>query len=97
MYESTLATRTYAGRWGGWRAAGYQIELVYLKLPNVDASIARVARRVASGGHSIPEDTIRRRFKVSLEYLDTLYKPLCNAYTIWNSVEGDFDLVEKWP
>lgn len=97
MYETTLASRTYAGRWRGWRAAGYQIELVYLKLPNAEASIARVARRVASGGHGIPEDTIRRRFKVSLDYLDTLYKPLCDAYTVWNSVEGDFELVERWP
>jgi phosphomannomutase len=33
-----------------------------LRLPDADYSVARVARRVARGGHGIPEDTLRRRF-----------------------------------
>lgn len=97
MYETTLATRLYAARWRNWKRNGYRVELVYLKLPDADMSVARVARRVAEGGHGIPEAVIRRRFELSLHYLDTLYKPLCDAYSVWNSLEGDFELVESSP
>jgi|JI10StandDraft_1071094.scaffolds.fasta_scaffold01501_26 predicted ABC-type ATPase len=96
MFETTLASRTYAARWRKWSAAGYRIELIYLRLPDVAASLARVARRVAAGGHSIPETTIRRRFERSLEYLQTLYKPLSDACYIYDSKEGDFELAEEW-
>jgi predicted ABC-type ATPase len=97
MYETTLATRTYVQHWRRWRTAGYHLELVYLKLPDADTSVARVARRVAAGGHGIPEATIRRRFELSLTYLEDLYKPLCDTYSVWNSIEGDFEPIERWP
>jgi predicted ABC-type ATPase len=96
MFETTLASRTYVARWRKWRDAGHRIELIYLRLPDVAASIDRVARRVAAGGHGIPETTIRRRFSRSLEYLQALYKPLSDACYIYNSKEGDFELVEEW-
>jgi predicted ABC-type ATPase len=52
---------------------------------------------VKNGGHAVPEAIIRRRFALSATYLDALYKPLCDVYSIWNSLEGDFELVERWP
>ncbi len=67
MFETTLATLTYAARIPEWRAQGYHVGLVYLRLSDVETSIARVRRRVAAGGHDIPEAIIRRRFARSLE------------------------------
>ena len=37
--------------------------MVYIGLDSADESIEQVARRVAAGGHYIPDDIIRRRFK----------------------------------
>ena len=34
---------------------GYDVKLVFLKLASVDLAIARVAARVAQGGHGVPE------------------------------------------
>jgi len=39
--------------------------LVFFSLPSAEFAMARVAARVAAGGHNIPEPTIRRRFKSS--------------------------------
>jgi len=54
------------------------VVLIYLFLPDVDFSLARVEERVAHGGHSIPEADIRRRFPRSLHNLIHAYAPLCN-------------------
>jgi len=72
--ETTLASLTYAAKIPRWPRNGYRIILFYLRLPSVEASLARVHRRVAAGGHDIPEATIRRRFAKSLSYLDSHYK-----------------------
>ena len=96
MFETTLAMRLYARLIPQWQSRGYQVALIYLRLPDVETSIARVARRVAAGGHSIPDDTIRRRFARSLEYFENLYKPIVDEWYVWVSLEGDFELAEAW-
>lgn len=77
--ETTLATLSYARRVRTWRASGYRVELVYLRLTDVEQSLERVRRRVEMGGHDIPEADIRRRFPKSLEYLNEVYKPIVDA------------------
>ncbi|WP_312815408.1 AAA family ATPase [Brevundimonas sp.] len=97
ILETTLASRTHATRLRRMRNAGYQIELLYLQLPSVDVSIQRVAQRVASGGHDIPEDALRRRFPLSLHYRDTLYKPLAHNWQIWESGEDGMQMLDSGP
>lgn len=65
-------------------------------MPNPEASIDRVARRVAAGGHGIPEAVIRQRFAKGLRYLDELYKPVVDEWYVWDSLEGDIQLAEAW-
>lgn len=56
----------------------------------------RVARRVAAGGHDIPEATIRQRFGRSRDYLETIYKPIVDERYVWDSLEGGFLPVTAW-
>ena len=90
--ETTLATRRYLTAIPQWRAIGYEVDLYYLRLPDPEAAVARVQRRAALGGHSIPPDDIRRRFARSLAYLDA-YKPIVNAWYIFDIKEGDPEFV----
>ncbi|MDP2115848.1 MAG: hypothetical protein Q8J71_00420, partial [Brevundimonas sp.] len=76
---------------------GYRIELVYIRLPDAETSIARVARRVSEGGHGIPEDTLRRRFVLSLDYLEAVYKPIVDSWEIFAGGEGPLKLLDKGP
>lgn len=94
MLETTLATRTYATCIPRWHQRGYWISLICLRLPSVESSIERVGKRVKAGGHSVPEDVIRRRFEKSLEYLERIYKPNVDDWSVWDSLEGDFRVVE---
>lgn len=95
MFETTLSSLGYARKIHHWQAAGYHVGLVYLRLPSIDAALARVKRRVAEGGHSIPENVIRRRFQRSGERLPT-YKTLVNEWYVCDSLEGEFPIVEAW-
>src|SRR5690606_32725010 len=97
VLETTLATRSHAPRIRKWQAAGYRAELVYLRLPSADFSVARVARRVAQGGPGIPEETLRRRFALSLDYLETVYKPIMDQWEVYASSDGGLELIEWSP
>lgn len=94
--ETTLANLSYAQKIPLWRSRGYQITLIYLRLPSIEASLARVRKRVAAGGHGIPEETIKRRFGKALVYFDTIYKSIVDVWYLYESQEGSFTLIDSW-
>jgi predicted ABC-type ATPase len=96
VIETTLANLTYAQKIPAWRKRGYLISLAYLRLDSVEDSIGRVRKRVAAGGHGIPEDAIRRRFGRSMNYFETIYRPIVDEWYIWASQEGTFALINSW-
>jgi predicted ABC-type ATPase len=67
-FETTCAGYRQAKLLRTCRAAGYRVILIFLWLPSAQAAIARVAQRVARGGHQIPEDTIARRYGRCLQH-----------------------------
>lgn len=93
--ETTLSSRLYARRIPAWKAAGYRVALIYLKLPDAEASVARVARRVSHGGHGIPEEDLRRRYGRSLFNLEIVYKPIVDDWRVWTGQDGRFELLES--
>ena len=96
VVETTLANLTYAQKIPDWRRRGYLVSLVYLRLDSAEDAVARVRKRVAAGGHGIPEDIIRRRFGRSANYFETIYRPIVDEWYIWASQEGSFALVGSW-
>jgi predicted ABC-type ATPase len=92
ILETTLAGRTYPLAIPRWRSRGYETELYYLRLPRVEVCLERIARRVAAGGHDIPEADARRRFIRSLEAFEGV-KWLVDTWYLFDSLEGRFDLV----
>jgi predicted ABC-type ATPase len=96
LFETTLASLSYARQIPKWQALGYTVALIYLRLPDVASSLNRVKRRVAAGGHDIPADVVARRFGRSVEYLEKHYKPIVDEWYVFNSLEGHFELAESW-
>ena len=84
-FETTLAGRSYARMIPQWQTQGYAVHLLFLTLPDAETAIARVAARVAQGGHAIPEEVIRRRFVAGLHNLDSVYKMLVNGWTVYDN------------
>ena len=77
-FESTLSGLTYISRLKRWRLSGYGIEIIYLKLSDVRLCLARIADRVRSGGHDVPETDVRRRFIRSWNNFQNHYKLLAD-------------------
>lgn len=84
-FESTLSGVAYAGRLKRWKEAGYFIKVVFLKLASPELALKRIAARVRQGGHDIPEADVRRRFSRSAENFEKLYKPLADAWELYDN------------
>src|SRR5262249_50796850 len=63
-FKTTLAGKNSARQIPNWRAAGYRVELIFLKLRSARLAVTRVRDRVAQGGHHVPSSVIRRRFRL---------------------------------
>lgn len=83
--ETTLAGRGYLRRIEGWRRDGYRVGLLFLSLPSAGHSVQRVRRRVSQGGHDIPEDVIRRRFKAGLNNLRKHYSDSVDWWILYDN------------
>jgi predicted ABC-type ATPase len=65
-------------------AAGMAFHLLYFAVATPEVCIRRVARRVAEGGHAVPEPDIRRRFARSLER----FPAYANRATTWRVLDN---------
>jgi len=72
-FETTLAGRGYLRLIKRLQDEDWQVELIYLALPDVEMSRLRVAERVSHGGHDVPDRALARRFPRSLNNLLTDY------------------------
>ena len=84
-FEATLSSRSLAFLLGRAQKVGFEIELIYLALPNTNVAVERVAARVKQGGHDIPAIVIKRRFHRSLRNLIHLYIPLVNRWKVFDN------------
>ena len=83
-FETTLSGRTYARMIPQWQAQGYRVRLFFLRLPTPEVAIARVAKRVATGGHNIPDDVVRRRFQAGWYNFENIYRDLVDEWAVYD-------------
>ncbi|MBO4671584.1 MAG: zeta toxin family protein [Bacteroidales bacterium] len=93
--ETTLATRSLVTIIRRAKAQGYKITLIYLWLQSPELALQRVRSRVASGGHNIPEDVLRRRYRMGIAYLFDTYMPLCDNWIIADNTHPPFTVVAE--
>ena len=83
-FETTLASRSFAPWLRDLRASGYAVHLFFLWLSSPDLAIQRVAYRVRSGGHDVPAETIRRRYRAGVRNLFALYQPVVTTWAVYD-------------
>ena len=93
--ETTLATRALIKMVRSAQAQGYYVTVLYFWLNSPNIAIERVAKRVATGGHDIPEETIRRRYNMGLNYLFHSYMPLCDKWILADNSTPPFDIIAE--
>jgi predicted ABC-type ATPase len=79
-FETTLSGHVYARFIPGWQSAGYRVRLIFLSLPTPEIAIARVAARVAQGGHDVASAVVRRRFHSGLRNFQDIHVNLVDRW-----------------
>lgn len=67
MVETVLSSEKYVRRVARAKQAGFKIGLIYIVLRTPELAVARVATRVAAGGHDVPAEKIAARWRRSLD------------------------------
>lgn len=88
-FESTLGGATIPRLLEEAAARGFDIHVWFIGLEALETHFARVAARVAHGGHGIPQADIRRRFDASRRNLIRLLPVLASLRLFDNSPEAD--------
>jgi predicted ABC-type ATPase len=88
-FESTLDGRSITERLERALEQGHEVRVWYVGLDTPERHVARVAARVALGGHDIPQRDIRRRFDESRRNLIRLVPRLTELKIYDNSAEAD--------
>lgn len=91
--ETTLATRSLLKMVKRAQAQGYTVTLIYFWLSSPELAISRVAARVAAGGHNIPEETIRRRYRTGLVYFFNDYTSVCDRWILADNSCPPFSVI----
>lgn len=94
-FETTLATKTYTQFIQEAQSKGYFVTLVYFWLNLPELAVERVKTRVISGGHNIPEETIRRRYLAGIKNLPKLYVPICDYWMIIDNSEHPSKIIAE--
>lgn len=84
-FETTLAGRKWLKMIGELKSAGYAVFIYFLDLASADLAVSRVHYRVASGGHDIPEDDIRRRYRRARANFWYNYRGLAHFWYLFNN------------
>jgi predicted ABC-type ATPase len=94
-FETTLSASHFLSLIKDAQKQGYFVTLVFFWLNSVDLAIQRVKIRVSEGGHDIPTDTIKRRYKTGVTNLINKYIPLCDYWIVINNSEGPYNLISE--
>jgi len=96
-FETTLSGLVYLRRLKRWKAAGYRIEIVFLRLSSPQLALRRTAARVRQGGHNVPRADVLRRFTRSWENFKRHYRPLADRWEVYDNSRRIPRLLEIGP
>jgi predicted ABC-type ATPase len=92
-FETTLSGKTHVHLLRDLKKRGYRIHLFFLWIADVDLALKRIADRVKNGGHTIPENVVRRRFKKGLQNLFSIYHPLLDTWVLFDNSTDTPELI----
>jgi predicted ABC-type ATPase len=96
-FETTLGGLSYARKLQRWKRAGYQIEMVYLRLRSTGLALRRIATRVRQGGHDVPPKDVVRRFRRGWDNFQNVYRVLADSWAVYENSDRTPRLIERGP
>jgi predicted ABC-type ATPase len=93
-FETTMSGLAYAKRLERWKAVGYRIQIVFLRLNSSELALKRIAMRVREGGHDVPREDVLRRFERGWWNFLSEYRHLANSWTVYDNSGRKLILLE---
>ncbi len=84
-FETTLSTRSFVPWLKKIQLQGYEVGVVFLWLSRPELAIDRVHHRKETGGHFVPDDTVRRRYERGWQNFHQLYRPFVDQWKCYNN------------
>lgn len=94
-FETTLSGKSYISFLTELKLKGYSINIFFLWVPNAELALSRIKDRVASGGHDVSAEDVRRRFHRGLYNFLKLYKPLADTWLLFNNEDTTPRLIAR--
>ena len=94
-FETTLSTRSYVKFIERAKHLDYQITCLFFWLESEELAISRVETRVNDGGHFIPEEVIRRRYKSGLKNFFNLFLPKVDNWLFVNNSGDSYEVIAE--
>jgi predicted ABC-type ATPase len=85
-FETVMSTPEKVALMSQARARGYDVHLVFVTTQDPEINVARVANRVALGGHDVPADAIRSRYESAMRLLPVAIEQATSVLIYDNSV-----------
>ena len=93
-FETVLSTDRNLKLLQKAKKSGYFIRVIYVLTANSDINVSRVKARVASGGHDVPENKIRSRYKKALDLIPELIK-VSDIFHLYDNTQEPFRIFKK--
>lgn len=94
-FETTLSTKSYIQFIKKARLLDYQVTCLFFWLDSEELAISRVETRVKEGGHHIPEDVIRRRYKSGLKNFFNLFLDKVDNWLFINNSGDAYEVIAE--
>jgi predicted ABC-type ATPase len=94
-FESTLSGLSYLELIRKAKLSGYYVILFFVWLKSEEMAIERVAGRVKKGGHNIPTEVIKRRYKKGIENF-VRYSDECHDSYLYDNSNTEYELIAKF-
>ena len=87
-FETTMSGKIWAPLIKNAISLNYRVELLFVYLQSPEMCLRRIEDRVRSGGHNIPEETVRRRYQRSLAMFAGTYSSLIPNWYLFDNSNG---------
>ena len=94
-FETTLAAKSYSNFVKKAKQSGYRVTLLFFWLRTPDLAVKRVEIRVKEGGHNIPEEIIRRRYKNGLSNFFNIFKPIVDEWMFIDNSGEPYEIIAE--
>ncbi|MBR0101448.1 MAG: zeta toxin family protein [Treponema sp.] len=93
-FETVLSTTRNLNLLRRAKESGFFIRCIYVLTENPDINVSRVKSREQAGGHGVPEDKVRSRYKKALDLIPELIQ-VCDILHIYDNSKIPFRIFKK--